>query len=149
MVERNDRGRQARRYFIECERRLQQIAPQEAATIRGQTIGTDGFHCLGAVLDGKVRQLPARSRQRAKMHVWSQVHTEQLTDPSSAQFRNERSKKDGWVCGEVNSKNTMGGYVGFKRYTVTWMPDGSNIVAFEGQNETSVDRALCEVKDEE
>ncbi len=43
-------------------------------TLIGQTIGTDGFHCLGAVLDGKVRQLPAKSRQRAKMHVWSQVH---------------------------------------------------------------------------
>lgn len=38
------------------------------------TIGTDGFHCLGAVLNGKVRQLPAKARQRAKMHIWSQVH---------------------------------------------------------------------------
>lgn len=43
-------------------------------TLIGQTIGTDGFHCLGAVLDGKVRQLPAKARQRAKMHIWSQVH---------------------------------------------------------------------------
>lgn len=48
--------------------------PGQAMTVLGQTIGTDGFHCLGAVLDGKVRQLPAKSRQRAKMHVWSQVH---------------------------------------------------------------------------
>lgn len=38
------------------------------------TIGTDGFHCLGAVLDGKVRQLPVKARQRVKMHIWSQVH---------------------------------------------------------------------------
>lgn len=44
------------------------------STLIGQTIGTDGFHCLGAVLDGKVRQLPVKARQRAKMHVWSQVH---------------------------------------------------------------------------
>ena len=71
---------------------------------------------------------------------------EQLTDPSSAQFRNERSKKDGWVCGEVNSKNAMGGYVGFKRYTVTWMPDGANVVALEGENETSVDRINCGIQ---
>ncbi|WP_256544518.1 phage antirepressor N-terminal domain-containing protein [Pseudomonas sp. HMSC08G10] len=48
--------------------------PGQVMTVLGQTIGTDGFHCLGAVLDGKVRQLPAKSRQRAKMHVWSQVH---------------------------------------------------------------------------
>ena len=71
---------------------------------------------------------------------------EQLTDPSSAQFRNERSKKDGWVCGEVNSKNAMGGYVGFKRYTVTGMPDGANVVALEGENETSVDRINCGIQ---
>lgn len=43
-------------------------------TLLGHTIGTDGFHCLGAVLDGKVRHLPSKTRQRAKMHVWSQVH---------------------------------------------------------------------------
>ncbi|WP_023628574.1 hypothetical protein [Pseudomonas soli] len=74
--------------------------------------------------------------------------SEQLTDPSSAQFRNERSKKDGWVCGEVNSKNAMGGYVGFKRYTVIWKDGGGQTVAIEGGGETSLDRALCEVKDE-
>ncbi|SFL72102.1 BRO family, N-terminal domain [Halopseudomonas pachastrellae] len=43
-------------------------------TLIGQTIGTDGFHCLAAVLDGKVRHLPAPARKRAKQHVWSQVH---------------------------------------------------------------------------
>lgn len=68
---------------------------------------------------------------------------EKLTDPSSAQFRNERSKKDGWVCGEVNSKNAMGGYVGFKRYTVIWKDGGGQAVSFEGVDESSLDRALC------
>lgn len=43
-------------------------------TLVGQTIGTDGFHCLGAVLDGKVRHLPAPMRKRVKHHIWSQVH---------------------------------------------------------------------------
>jgi prophage antirepressor-like protein len=43
-------------------------------TLLDNTIGTDGFHMLGAVLDGKVRHLPVKARQRAKMHVWSQVH---------------------------------------------------------------------------
>lgn len=36
---------------------------------------------------------------------------EHLTDPQSAQFKN----KDG-MCGEVNSKNKLGGYAGFQRY---------------------------------
>lgn len=74
MVENNDRGRQARRYFIECEKRLQQIAPSDAETIQGQTIGTDGFHCLAAVVDGKTKRLPAALRRGAKNHLWSQVH---------------------------------------------------------------------------
>lgn len=34
-----------------------------------------------------------------------------LKDPDSAEFRNQRG-----FCGEVNSKNSFGGYVGFKRF---------------------------------
>jgi hypothetical protein len=40
-----------------------------------------------------------------------------LKDPQSVQYRNEvfsRDKKT--LCGEFNAKNSMGGYVGFKRY---------------------------------
>lgn len=43
-------------------------------TVLSQTLGTDGFRCLASVLDGKVRHLPVKARQCAKMHVWSQVH---------------------------------------------------------------------------
>ena len=43
-------------------------------TLIGETIGTDGFHCLGAVLDGKVKRLPAPVRKSLKHHIWSQVH---------------------------------------------------------------------------
>jgi hypothetical protein len=47
-----------------------------------------------------------------------------LIDPNSAQYRNERFvsiklKEGGYmyvVCGEVNSKNKMGGYVGFQGF---------------------------------
>ena len=40
-----------------------------------------------------------------------------LKDPGSAQFRNERIQADGTtVCGEFNAKNSLGGYVGFRRY---------------------------------
>ena len=40
----------------------------------------------------------------------------QLIDPDSAQFANEKTYSRGAVCGEVNSKNRFGGYVGFTRY---------------------------------
>lgn len=43
-----------------------------------------------------------------------------LKDPASAQFQNVKEN-----CGEVNSKNSYGGYVGFKRYVSL---DGSVIM---------------------
>ncbi|WP_205895614.1 Rha family transcriptional regulator [Metapseudomonas otitidis] len=42
-------------------------------SVLSTTIGTFGFNCLAAVLDGKVRHLPAKLRVGAKNHVWSQV----------------------------------------------------------------------------
>ena len=39
-----------------------------------------------------------------------------LRDPESAQFRNERISSTGVLCGEVNAKNGMGGYVGFRKF---------------------------------
>ena len=74
MVERNEKGRQARRYFIECEKALKKIAPDEAKTILNQTIGTDGFHMLGAVVKGKVCNLPQSAQRRATAKIWSQTH---------------------------------------------------------------------------
>ncbi len=42
----------------------------------------------------------------------------QLKDPDSASFRNERRGKMA-VCGEVNAKNSFGGYVGYRRFVAT------------------------------
>lgn len=44
-----------------------------------------------------------------------------LSDPASAQFQSEKHQGNwlwpkGALCGEVNSKNQMGGYVGFKKF---------------------------------
>lgn len=42
-----------------------------------------------------------------------------LSDPESAQFRNEHIVRNGdalVLCGEVNAKNQMGGYTGFVRF---------------------------------
>ena len=53
------------------------------------------------------------SEEKAKRAV-----TEQLIDPTSAQFRNVHSLGES-VCGEVNGKNKMGAYVGFRRFVVS------------------------------
>ncbi|QKU23068.1 hypothetical protein FOB19_12555 [Acinetobacter lwoffii] len=47
-----------------------------------------------------------------------------LKDPDSAQIRNQHG-----FCGEVNSKNSFGGYTGFKRFIAS-----SAIVAIDGEN---------------
>ncbi|QPS74034.1 hypothetical protein [Delftia acidovorans] len=39
-----------------------------------------------------------------------------MRDPASTQFRNEKLRESGWLCGEVNAKNAYGAYVGFKRF---------------------------------
>lgn len=44
------------------------------ATLVGQTIGTDGFHMLGAVVKGKVSTLPVPVQRRATAKIWSQTH---------------------------------------------------------------------------
>jgi hypothetical protein len=40
---------------------------------------------------------------------------EHLNDPDSSVFKRDRVAPGGTYCGEVNSKNTFGGYVGFQR----------------------------------
>ena len=41
-----------------------------------------------------------------------------LNDPDSAQFRNMRRVSLSVVCGELNAKNAMGGYVGYTAFRV-------------------------------
>lgn len=39
-----------------------------------------------------------------------------MKDPDSIQFKADYLEGDGWLCGELNSKNEYGAYVGFKRF---------------------------------
>ncbi len=39
-----------------------------------------------------------------------------LTDPSSVQYRDLKIHSEDVVCGEVNAKNRLGGYVGFRSF---------------------------------
>lgn len=58
-----------------------------------------------------------KARQKAEMieiryqRVAREFVSGVLKDPESAEFRNQRG-----FCGEVNSKNSFGGYVGFRRF---------------------------------
>lgn len=53
--------------------------------------------------------------QKARRQVLSA-----LKDPQSVQLRNEKwLPKSETLCGEINAKNSMGGYVGFKKFFAT------------------------------
>ncbi len=41
-----------------------------------------------------------------------------LIDPFSAQYRTLRSGRNGAICGQVNGKNRMGAYVGFRDFVL-------------------------------
>lgn len=56
MVERNDQGRRARRYFIECEKRLRQGQPQIAGQSNGPGLDLDA---LAATMETMVRKAVA------------------------------------------------------------------------------------------
>lgn len=43
---------------------------------------------------------------------------ETLSDPLSVQYRNITESEHGLICGEVNAKNRMGGYAGFKKFLI-------------------------------
>lgn len=43
-------------------------------TLIGETIGTNGFNMLGALIKGKVTSLPANMQRRAIAKIWSQTH---------------------------------------------------------------------------
>lgn len=62
----------------------------------------------------------------------------QMKDPESTQFRNVRQTVNSlgsqYICGEVNSKNSYGGYVGFKYFAYS---DGRLVIdgSYENSNE--------------
>lgn len=65
--------------------------------------------------------LPAAASERAEVAAAKDVAARDLKDPTSAQFRNLRIAGTGdkaTVCGEINGKNSYGGYVGFRKFVV-------------------------------
>jgi len=54
---------------------------------------------------------------RAEISTAARAHVRANSkDPDSLQFRNEFTAKAGTHCGEVNGKNSFGGYTGYKRF---------------------------------
>lgn len=68
------------------------------------------------------------------------INESTLIDPFSAQFRKVFQQKDNpnVICGQVNSKNRMGAYVGWSLFYV----EGKQVLVL-GNEPTAVDLALA------
>lgn len=74
--------------------------------------------CVVALLCGcgeSAAQKEARIQVNMKVTAEGYVRAK-LKDPDSAQFQNQFISSKDAACGEVNAKNSFGGYTGFKRY---------------------------------
>jgi hypothetical protein len=61
-----------------------------------------------------------KSKQELRIEDLEKRISATLTDPGSAQFRNVQLSQDQkYLCGEINGKNKLGGYVGFKDFAVS------------------------------
>lgn len=69
-----------------------------------------------------------------------------LKDPASAQFRNlfaiSRGTGDDKVCGEINAKNSYGGYVGFRMFYVS--SDGDVLIESNEVGIGALPRLVCD-----
>ena len=72
-----------------------------------------------------------------------QVITDNLKDPDSAKFKNitvyritnqaTGKTEISAICGEVNAKNSYGGYVGFKKFATVMLADKPKVAVEDGQ----------------
>ena len=66
---------------------------------------------------------PSKEADAAKVQVVKMSIAKSLKDPDSAKFRGVKLKW-GTVCGEVNAKNSYGGYAGYRRF---YAIDGTDV----------------------
>lgn len=76
---------------------------------------------LSRIKENETNQKAEQDKQKAQIEVAAQKVKESLIDSDSAKFRNQKGN-----CGEVNSKNRMGGYVGFSRYI--YFPEDKTVI---------------------
>ncbi len=71
---------------------------------------------------------------------------ERSKDSDSLKFRNEFTAQPGIYCGEVNGKNSFGGYAGFMRFIAS----SNTLLMDEGETKAFKEawQKFCTVKDQ-
>lgn len=89
------------------EKRIKRIAKEYEALERSRPLPTRKIDPIA-----EKKRVAAAAIAKVKNDI-----LESMKDPDSVKFRRLSTSSDGsMVCGEVNSKNAMGGYVGFKKF---------------------------------
>ncbi|HEY0012385.1 MAG TPA: hypothetical protein VGB79_05975 [Allosphingosinicella sp.] len=107
-------------------------APAAAAAATIEPIALTAFERRGAATIARARAQRQARDLEAKAKRALETY---LFDPFSLRLRNLRSGRGGSVCGEVNAKNRMGAYVGFKDFVVgrdgrtIWMSNSNDGLA--------------------
>ena len=86
------------------------------------------------------------SAESREINKAQQAVKELLVDPNSATFRYTRKALMG-VCGEVNAKNSFGGYTGFKKFHYSPASKEGNLevsVIIETEHNLSTINIVCE-----
>lgn len=101
LVERGEVGQRIRRYFIECEKALRQIAPEVAADCLRKALNPQQQFTLKGKVDSKVACL-AKARQRAGYkELWSSLKARhqvaQYRDIAQAEFEDACQYVDAFV----------------------------------------------------
>jgi len=92
---------------------------QRSSPSRGSRLLIQKALLLGAALQVSACSSAEREAQAAVK--------QSLTDPDSAQFAEVIQKLD-YVCGKVNAKNRMGGYIGFRNFYVAERGKGAVVI---------------------
>lgn len=90
-----------------------------------------------------VAQAPAKIAAQAALARARQHVTSRLKDPDSAQFQDVTYDASNRVaCGQVNAKNSFGGYTGFQQFWVQ-MPADKDAAVWIDSGKDRVARELC------
>lgn len=94
--------------------------------------------CAGTTLAAPPSK-QAKELDAAKVIAVKMFVSNSLKDPDSAKFRSVKVKW-GNVCGEVNAKNSYGGYVGYRRF---YAIDGTDLYMEESRFDESQWSTFC------